>query len=343
MRAMVFRGVGKPLSLETVSDPTPSEQEVVLKVAKCGICGTDIHRTEQNVITMKAGTIPGHEFSGEVVALGKGVTSLKIGDRVTALPYLGCNQCVYCLRGSPLFCAKSRNVGNNLQQGAYAEYVVTGAPFTMKLPESLSLDDGALIEPLAVGLRGVLRAQLKPGQKVLVLGAGPIGLATAYWAKRAGAGKVAVQASSPRRKEMAHNMGADTFVLPEEGVPPAQSALAALGGAPDVVFECVGAVGMIDQAVATVRNQGVVVVLGVCSHHDQWLPVVGLIKEIDLRFSVVYDVSEYQACIDAMSAGDITPRAMITETVDLDHMADMFEALRNRTNQCKVLVAPWGK
>lgn len=342
MRAMVFRGVGKPLSLETVPDPAPGEQEVVLKVARCGICGTDLHRTEQNVITMKEGAVLGHEFAGEVAAVGKGVTDLKVGDRVTALPYLGCNRCQYCLRGSPMFCAQTRNVGTSVHAGAYAEYVVTGAPFTMKLPQGLTLDDGALIEPLAVGLRGVMRADLKPGQKVLVLGAGPIGLATAYWARRAGAGKIAVQASSPRRKDMAYDMGADVFVLPEEGVPPAQSAIAALGGAPDVVFECVGAVGTIDQAIGTVRHHGVVVVLGVCSHHDKWLPVVGLVKEIDVRFSVVYDVNEYRACIDAMEAGDVTPRSMITQTVDLEHMADMFEALRNRTNQCKVLVAPWG-
>jgi len=342
MRAMVFRGVGTPLSLETVPDPTPGEQELVLKVSRCGICGTDHHRTDEGLITVKPGTILGHEFSGEVVALGKNTTGFKIGDRVTALPYLSCNRCKYCVRGSPKFCSEMRNVGNNELAGAYAEYVVVGAPSTLKLPDQLSMEDGALIEPLAVGLRGVLRGGVKPGDKVLVIGAGPVGLATAYWAKKTGAAKVAVQASSTRRRQMALDLGADMFLVPEEGVAPADTAAAALGGPPDIVFEAVGAEGMIDQAIRSVRVQGVVVVLGVCSHYDRWAPLYGLHKEIDLRFSVVYDRAQYEVCIDAMEQGDVTPRAMVTETVGLEGMAEMFEALRNRSPQCKVMVAPWG-
>lgn len=341
MRAMVFRGVGRPLSLETVEDPTPGDEEVVLKVGRCGICGTDLHRTEDNLITYREGTIPGHEFSGEVVAVGKGVEHLKVGDAVTSLPYLGCNRCVHCLRGFPAFCAKVRNVGTETHPGAFADYVAVSAPFTLKLPANLSLSDGALIEPVAVALRGVLRAQIQPGSRVLILGAGPIGLAVAYWARRAGAAKVAIQASSSRRAEIAGEMGADLFILPEEGEEPAKSARRAMDGAPDVVFECVGAPGLIDQAVATVRPQGMVVVLGACAHHDTWTPVLGLSKEVDIRFSLVYDVKEYQVSIDALDAGHVAPRAMITQTVSLDATAEAFEGLRGRSNQCKVLVSPW--
>ena len=343
MRAMVFRGVGKPLSLETVPDPTPGADEVVLKVGRCGICGTDLHRTEQNLITHRDGAILGHEFSGEVVALGKGVENLKVGDKVTALPYLGCNACHYCLNGSPHFCAQAANIGQAGCDGAFAEYVTTAAPFTLKLPQALSLADGALIEPVAVALRGVLRAELKMGQKVLVLGAGPIGLAVAYWARKAGAGKVAVQASSDRRAAFAGEMGADVFVTREEGVHPAESARLALGGQPDIVFECVGNPGVIDQAIQSVRIGGAVVVLGACAHKDQWMPIAGLVKEVDVRFSMVYNINEYRVAIDAMDAGDVTPRAMITDTVDLDHAAEAFEALRGHgSHQCKVMVSPWG-
>jgi (R,R)-butanediol dehydrogenase/meso-butanediol dehydrogenase/diacetyl reductase len=342
MRAMVFRGADKPLALETIDDPTPGEAEVVLKVGRCGICGTDLHRTEKNLITHQEGAVLGHEFSGEVVAIGKNVTTLSVGDKVTALPYLGCNTCIYCVSGSPHFCALATNIGDIMQRGAFAEYVIAGAPFTIKLPDGLSLADGALIEPVATALRGVMRADLKPGQKVLVLGAGPIGLAVAYWAKRAAAGKVVVQASSKRRAEFADKMGADKFVAPEEGVRPEQTAGAALGGLADVVFECVGSPGLIDQAIRSVRVGGVVVVLGACAHRDQWTPIAGLVKEIDLRFSMVYNINEYHVAIDAMDAGDFTLRALVSETVDLEHTAEAFEALRGPSHRCKVLVAPWG-
>jgi 2-desacetyl-2-hydroxyethyl bacteriochlorophyllide A dehydrogenase len=342
MKAMVFRGVNKPLQLESVPDPVPGVEEVVVKVGRCGICGTDLHRTEQNLITFKEGAILGHEFAGEVVALGKNVTGLKVGDRVTALPYLGCNRCEYCIRGMPNFCSQMRNVGTEKHSGAYAEFVTTGAPFTIKLPDGLTLEDGALIEPLAVGLRGVLRGQVKPGQKVLVLGAGPIGLAVAYWAKRAGAAKVAVQASSTRRAIVAAAMGADVFVTPEAGSTAAASAVRALGAAPDVVFECVGSPGLVDQALASVRVHGVVVILGVCAQMDQWFPVAGLVKEVDVRFSMVYHVNEYHVALDALERGDVTPRSMVTDTVGLEQMADAFEGLRHHSNQCKVMVAPHG-
>ena len=342
MRAMVFRGVGKPLSLETVEDPTPKAGQVILKVGRCGICGTDLHRTEDNRITHREGAILGHEFSGEVVALGAGVDNLKLGDKVTALPYFGCGHCHYCLNGSPHFCAQTGNIGEAGYPGAFADYVATAAPYTLKLPAALSLADGALIEPLAVALRGVLRGGVKLGDKVLILGAGPIGLAVAHWARRAGAAKVAVQASSNRRAEFAGRMGADIFITPKDGERPSQTAHAALGGAPDVVFECVGAPGLIDQAISSVRIGGAVVVLGACAHRDNWMPIVGLVKEVDVRFSMVYSLEEYQIAIDSIDAGDVTPRALITETVDLDHGPEAFEALRHQAHQCKVLVSPWG-
>ncbi len=341
MRATVFRGVGLPLNVETVEDPTPGRAEVVLKVGRCGVCGTDLHRTEHNVATYREGTIPGHEFSGEVVALGAEVCGLKIGDIVTAQPYVGCNSCIHCIQGFPAFCHETRSIGSDRRPGAFAEYVTVGAPFTLKLPAALSLADGALVEPLAVALRGVLRGQIQPGSNVLVLGAGPIGLAAAFWAKRAGAGKVAVQASSRRRADVAGSLGADLFIDATGELSPAQKAVEAFGRAPDVVLECVGLPGMIDQAIATVRRQGMVVILGACMEHDRWLPVLGLTKEVDLRFSYVYDLREYQIAIDAMDAGAVEPRALITQTVSLDALPDAFEALKARSNHCKVMVDPW--
>jgi len=341
MRANVFRGVGRPLMVETIDDPTPGSAEVVLKVGRCGICGTDLHRTEENAATYADGTVPGHEFSGEVVAIGPNVTSLKVGDLVTAQPYLACNACSHCLSGFPAYCRHAREIGSPGQPGAFAEYVTVGAPFTLKLPAGLSLSDGALVEPLAVALRGVLRANIAPGSRVLVLGAGPIGLAAAYWAKRAGAGQVAVQASSNRRARFATELGADIFITAREDMSPPEAAREALGGSPDVVLECVGLPGSIDQAIATVRRRGMVMVLGACMVHDQWIPVRALTKEVDIRFSYNYDMREYQIAIDALDAGAVAPRAMVTTTVSLDDLPGAMEELRGFSSQCKVMVAPW--
>jgi len=341
MRSSVFRGVGRPLSVETTDDPRPRSGEVVLKVCRCGICGTDLHRTERNFATYREGVVPGHEFSGEVVELGAGVTGLKIGDLVTALPYIGCNQCAHCVNGYPAACEKMLNLGSDDIAGAYAQYVVTAAPFTLKLPGTLSAEDGALVEPLAVAVRAVRRAGVGPGARVLVMGAGPIGLAIAYWARRAGAGFVAVQASSRRREGFAAAMGADAFITPVQGQLPEETAVSVMGGAPDIVFECIGVPGAIDQAIGAVALSGMVMVVGLCMEHDQWRPLFGLKKEVDIRFSRVYDRREYEIAIDALAAGGVEPRSMITQTVGLDALPEAFEGLRARSDQCKVMLDPW--
>src|SRR5207253_1613402 len=131
----------------------------------------------------ETGSVIGHEFAGEVVALGKDIEHLEVGDRVTSMPFTGCGRCVTCLAGRPNFCAGFRGMA-----GGFAEYVVATGRTAIKLPATLSLADGALIEPLAVGLHGASLARLHPGSRVLVIGAGPIGLAAVFWARKLGAG-----------------------------------------------------------------------------------------------------------------------------------------------------------
>lgn len=182
MRAAVFRGAGQPLSIEELPQPTPHEGEVILKVGACGICGTDIHMTSgHGAIQVQPGHILGHEFAGEVVALGPGCRSLKVGDRVTSMPTVGCGRCAACLNGEPKWCAQRRSM-----QGGYAQYLATGEASCTKLPIGLSMEDGALVEPLAVGIHGVDAAHLSVGARVLVIGAGPVGLATVFWARAHG-------------------------------------------------------------------------------------------------------------------------------------------------------------
>ncbi len=337
MRAAVFKGAGQPLAIEDLPEPTPGEGEVILKVGRCGICGSDLHMTSgHGALQVKPGHILGHEFAGEVVAVGRGCARVKVGDRVTSMPTVGCGRCHACLNGEPKWCAQRRSM-----QGGYGQFLATGEASCTKLPADLSLEDGALIEPLAVSLHGVSVAGMPVGARVLVIGAGPVGLAAIFWARRMSAGRIAVTASSSRRAGLAMQMGASVFVAPEKDQDPVQAVNEALGGAPDVVLECVGVPGMIEKAVSHVRPLGTVVVLGFCDVADPWVPMFALFKEVKMTFAVLYGIRDFQVAVDTLSAGHVEPRAMITDRISLAQVPTMFEALRRRSTQCKVIIDPW--
>lgn len=335
MRAAVFRGVGRPLEIESRPDPEPLEGEVVLKVGACGICGTDLHMTDgHGVVQVAPGHVLGHEYAGEIVALGKGIAGLRVGDLVTGLPTTGCGSCPACLRGEPKWCPQRASA-----QGGYAQYLRTRGTSCVRLAAGLSLEDGALVEPLAVGLHGVERAGIKVGDSILILGAGPVGLAALFWARRMGAGRIAVTASSTRRAELALAMGADIFLPPLDD--PVAAANEALGGAPDIVLECVGLPGMIERSIAHAKPTGTVVILGFCTEPDSFAPFTALFKEVNLLFAVLYAVRDFELSIDTLDRGAVEPRMMVTDRISLDQTPAMFEALRQRTSQCKVLIDPW--
>lgn len=340
MRAAIFQGRGQPLAVESVPDPTPGPGQVVLKVARCGICGSDLHLAEGHTFSFEPGAIPGHEFAGEVVALGPGVESVRTRDRVAVLPFISCGRCAACLGGDPAGCAKNRMMGAQGVQGGYAEYVVVDALWCVRLPATLGFDDGALVEPLAVSLRAAHASGMRAGDRVLVLGAGAIGIAAAYWARQAGAVRVAVSATSTRREAVARAVGADAFLIPEQGTTLAQQAEAALGGPPDVVFDCAGVPGSLDEAVSAVRRRGVVASPGFCWMPDRFTPLMAMIKEVTIRFTNVYELRDFEVAIAALDRGHVEPRAMITEVVDLDGTPDAFEGLKRHNHQCKVHIAP---
>jgi (R,R)-butanediol dehydrogenase/meso-butanediol dehydrogenase/diacetyl reductase len=278
----------------------------------------------------------GHEFAGEVVAVGKSVQNLKIGDPVTALPYSGCGHCATCLAGRPNFCAQFTGAA-----AGFAEYAVVAERVTTKLPTTLSMEDGALIEPMAVGLHGVALAKLTPGARVLVIGAGPVGLAAIFWARRLGAGRIVATASSRRREALARHMGSDAFVVPDAALDLAALAADALDGPADIVFECAGQTGLIARAIDCVKPQGDVVVLGFCTVPDQFVPAQAVWKEVRIQFAVTYSMQEFAHVANVFDAGHVEPRMMITDRVSLDALPDAFEALRHRSTQCKVMVNPW--
>jgi 2-desacetyl-2-hydroxyethyl bacteriochlorophyllide A dehydrogenase len=340
MRAAVFRSDRGALSVESVADPTPGAGQVVIKVHRCGICGSDLHMAEGHGGGFADGAIPGHEVSGEVVALGASVTSVAIGDPVAVLPYLSCGDCAACRAGDPSGCHHARMFGSRGLGGGYAEYLLTNAIWCVKLPKSLSFEDGALVEPLAVSLRAARASGIKAGDRVLVMGAGAIGLAAAYWARQCGAGKVAISATSTRRENMAMAMGADAFIVPEQDRTPAQQAAAALGGPPDIVFECAGVPGSLDTAVSAVRRRGMIVAPGFCWTPDTFTPMIAMVKEATLLFTCVYDRREFEIAAEAMDNGNVEPRSMITDVVDLDAAPAAFQQLRGPNQQCKVMIRP---
>ena len=333
MKAVTFQALHTPLAFETLPDPTPDPGQVVVKVGRCGICGSDLHMSEDAAYGCKHGDVLGHEFAGEVVDLGREVEGLKIGDLVSVIPLMSCGECAHCRKGEVQWCAQFA-----LQGGGYAEYAVTRPNQCVRLGTDVSLADGAIIEPLAVALHGVNLSGLKPGDKVLVLGAGPIGLAVAFWAKRFGAAKVAVQDIAEFQRQRALDMGADAFVVDPQD--PVGSAERGLGGKADIVFECVGIPGLIAQAVEQVRPRGTILLLGLCTRPDTFNSFAMLSKEVRLVTSAFFTVPEYEASLQALAEGAIEPRLLITDTISLAETPQVFESLKRRTEQCKVLIAP---
>jgi len=333
MRAVTFQGLHQKLANETLPDPTPGAGDVVVKVGRCGICGSDLHMTEDPAYGCKHGDVLGHEFAGEVVGMGKDVTGLKTGELVSVIPLKSCGNCEHCRKGQVQWCT-----GFGLQGGGYAEYAVTKPNQCVKLGADVSLADGAIIEPMAVALHGVNLSGMKTGDRVLVLGAGPIGLAVAFWARRLGAARVAVQDISTFQETRALDMGADHFVV--DPADPVGSAERALGGKADIVFECVGLPGLIAQAVDQVKPQGTILLLGLCTKPDTFNSFAMLSKEVKLVTSAFFTVPEYEMSLAALDRGAMEPRLLVTETISLDATPEVFESLKQRSGQCKVLIAP---
>ncbi len=208
MKAAVFERAGAPFSIVSLPDPAPGPDDVVIKVHRCGICGSDISMTSGSSWDFPCQSVLGHEYAGEVVLKGRNVGELEIGDRVTAMPTIGCGACLPCQQGTPILCGEMRG-----GSGAFAEYISAPARTVMRLPDGLGMTEGALVEPLAVGLRGTELAGIRAGDRVLVLGTGFIGAAAAYWARQFGAGKVAMASRSQAKLAVADLVEADGLVL----------------------------------------------------------------------------------------------------------------------------------
>ena len=223
--------------------------------------------------------------------------------------------------------------------GGYAEYATVAARQCHVLPEGVDLEDGALAEPLSVALHCIVRSGMKPGDRVAIIGAGPIGLLVAFWARRMGASRVVVADIHEHQRERAVALGATGFSLSGQKLTANLAELC--DGAPDIVFECVGKRGLLATAVDAVRLQGTVVGVGLCIGGDEWDPFVALSKEVNLLFSVFFHQrNEFSVALDALRGGPFSPQVLVTERIELSPVPQIFESLRRRTTQCKVLIQP---
>ena len=333
MKAVVAREPGR-LAVETVPDPTPGPGQLVLRVSACGICGTDTRMHQMGLIP--PGTILGHEFCGEVAESRHGH---KAGDRVCALPSISCGECGRCRSGLGAYCSSRKTIGFGASNGAFAEYVAVAAHETVRLPEGVDSTLGALVEPLAVGLHAVNVGRIRRGETCLVIGAGPVGLATALWARHFGAGMVIVSEIAPARRALAERMGATTSLDPRAaGLDSRLAELAPEG--PDVVFEAVGEPGVIREAIGRARFRGRVVVAGLCFSADTIEPLAATSKEVSVSFVLSYEKDDFQYTVDMMEQERIAPRPIVTDRIGLDDVPEAFRALAKPDSQCKVVVCP---
>jgi L-iditol 2-dehydrogenase len=333
MKAAIYPGNGKAIVIEDLPDPEPGIADLIIRVQRCGICGTDLSMTRGGPWDFGVNTQFGHEYAGEIVEIGADDTGYRIGERVAVLPSPACGNCAACRsHGNNVLC--QRKPGTAMV--GFAELARIPAILATRLPATLSAKDGALIEPLAISLYGVKLARIEPGQRVLVLGGGTVALYAIYWARRLGAGRIAVMSRSDRRRDLALTMGANSFIsFGEEEI---SSVKEALGGAPQVIFECVGAEGMLSKALAHVAQFGKVVSLGFCTTPDSLIPAMGSYKCASIQFALGYSMEEFVYIADQMDKGHVDPKTIITRDIELSELPAMIDRLRKPNSETKVHV-----
>lgn len=333
MRAAVFHTEGQPLAIEDRQTPVAQFGDIVLKVAFCGICGSDLHATEPSPTPLESGTVLGHEFSGIVTQSAS--ADFAPGDRVIGLPLRECDECrpsgTGCRDRLGIHCPRNRIIGLSASEpGGYAEYLAMPAHHAIKVPDGLDLRLAALTEPLAVGAHAVRMAGSLLGARVLVLGAGPIGLAVTLLARAAGARQITVAEPGESRRALAARLGA-TVVAAAEPLS---------GPAPDVIFECVGVPGTLAQSMRIAPLHGRIVVVGVCRVEDRVQPRLAIRKELTLQFVLGYTREEFVLVLDMLASGQIDASPLISSVIGLEEVPAMFEALRRPSAHAKVLIDP---
>lgn len=345
MRAACIRGPGR-VELTRIARPEPGPGEVRVAVEACGICGSDLHLFHAGFFA--PGTVPGHEAAGRVDALGADVAGFAAGERVAIEPMRGCGRCAECRRGDYSICRSSQLHGVHLP-GGLAEAVVVPADRLHRVPADLDPGIAALAEPMAVVVHALWRGGLAPGQRVLVLGAGSIGLLAIPAARRMGAGEIWITARHPHQAALARALGATRVLDEAEAGDPTK--LDAIGReAPiDLVVETVGGpADTLRAAGAAVRPGGVVSVVGVFLAAPPIEPLALMMKEVTLAWSYCYGSpaarggrADFADAIDLLDRERDALAPLVTHRVPLDRVADAFALAADRkAGAIKVSLAP---
>lgn len=325
----------RSLVVVDVPFPQPGPGQVVIEIAYCGICGSDLHFRDVPAL-FPAGTVPGHEMAGSISAVGEGVQGWSAGDRVSVLPFAQCGECDACRGGREQVCgvAVANGVGLGTgRPGGYAERVVVDAQMLFALPAAVDDQAGTLVEPTAVAVHALARAGAIAGERLAIIGAGPIGILTALVAREQGADAVLVS-RNPGRARGAEALGLRT-VTPADAV-------ATLASAPPIaVLECAGTGPAAALAIQLVAPLGRVVMVGISMEPFAFDPMPMIFKEVDVRGAIIYRRADFDTAIALLATGRIPSSALIDDLVGFDRAEETFQSLLAPGNErIKVLLDP---
>jgi 2-desacetyl-2-hydroxyethyl bacteriochlorophyllide A dehydrogenase len=328
--------------LRDLPRPERGPGQVLVRVRSCGICGSDLDWYAGPF--PPPAVCPGHEIAGEVVELDGGARGLGVGDRVVVEPLLACGRCPACRAGDYQICKAVEFLGVS-RDGGFAEYVAVPRERVFPLPAEFDFAVGGLAEPAAVCVHGARLGEVASGDRILVLGAGTIGLLSVMAARAAGAAEIAITARHPHQVEMADRIGATRVIPPS---PEGTRALAEFAGErpPDVVFETVGGTGeTLDDAIRSVRPGGTVVVLGIFPSRPRLDAVALVVKEVRLVGSLTYGRrdrwADFEVALQLLASNAPVARDLVTHRFDLERIAEAFEtAADKKRGAIKVTVTP---
>ena len=346
MKAARWHGV-KDIRVEDIPEPSPAAGEVKIKVAWTGICGSDLHEylagpifvpvdEEHPLSHDKAPITMGHEYCGEITELGAGVTGLAIGDRVAIEPIFACGTCPACHEGKYNLCDSLGFVGLSGGHGGFAAFSVVPAGMVHKMPDALSMEQGALVEPAAVALHAVRMSKIKAGDTAAVFGAGPIGLLVVEALRVAGAAQIHVVEPSPERREKALELGATSAIDPMS-TDPVETIRTATGGV-NVAFEVTGVPRVLPQCIDSTRHEGQTLIVSIWEGDAAFQPNTAVLKERQLLGTIAYR-NIYPAVMELMTQGYFSADKLVTKRISIDEIVDQgFEALVAEKSQVKILV-----
>jgi (R,R)-butanediol dehydrogenase/meso-butanediol dehydrogenase/diacetyl reductase len=349
VRALRFHAA-RDLRIEEVAEPPePDSDEVVVRVATCGICGTDLHEYVAGPIVTPVEPHPltgaqnpqilGHEFAGDVVATGTGVTSVSEGDRVAIMPLAYCGRCAYCRRGLQHLCATMACVGLSHAWGGMGEFATVAEYQIVRLPDGVTHRQGALIEPTAVAAYGVERAGVGPGDRVLITGAGPIGALAALCARVAGASTVYVSEPNPARRARAEALGVATVLDPTSIDVPAYLREQGDGLGVDAAIECSGHPAGFTAAISSLRRRGTLAQTGLFVGEASVEPMLWALNDLTIVGTWCYWVYDFDRIASQIAAGDLPVERVVTSNVALGGAPDAFARLASgAADEIKVLI-----